>query len=101
MGQYYENNGDIVRIKALDFDSQRADVEVIFSSKGTRSSSWPVRLLQQQVDVTPDEAAGIGENPGGVYVTGDKALTRLDDFYRFRQHGIFSRPCHQFFGREA
>ncbi|ECC8156973.1 helicase, partial [Salmonella enterica] len=66
VGQYYENNGDIVRIKALDFDSQRADVEVIFSSKGTRSSSWPVRLLQQQVDVTPDEAAVMGKISGGV-----------------------------------
>ncbi|EIX8137237.1 N-6 DNA methylase [Salmonella enterica] len=88
VGQYYENNGDIVRIKALDFDSQRADVEVIFSSKGTRSSSWPVRLLQQQVDVTPDEAAVMGKISGGVSIAGINDLISRDDFYRFQQRGM-------------
>ncbi|EEO1020858.1 helicase, partial [Salmonella enterica] len=76
------------RIKALDFDSQRADVEVIFSSKGTRSSSWPVRLLQQQVDVTPDEAAVMGKISGGVSIAGINDLISRDDFYRFQQRGM-------------
>jgi hypothetical protein len=88
VGQYYENNGDIVLIKALDFDTQRADVEVIFSSKGSKSSSWPVKLLQQQVDVTPDEAAVMGKISGGVSIAGINALISRDDFYRFQQRGM-------------
>ena len=30
-GQYYDCAGDIVRNWSLDFDSQRADVEIIFT----------------------------------------------------------------------
>lgn len=88
VGQYYENDGDIVRIKALDFDTQRADIEMIFSSKGSRASSWPVKLLKQQVDVTPDEAAVMGKISGGVSIAGINDLISRDDFYRFQQRGM-------------
>ncbi len=54
--------GDIVRIKSLDFDSQRADVEIIFTFKGTKSGNWDVKTLDKQVDVTPDEDAVMQKN---------------------------------------
>ncbi|EHU6836367.1 helicase, partial [Salmonella enterica] len=88
VGQYYEKNGDVVRIKALDFDSQRADVEVIFTNRGSKSSSWPVTKLQQQVDVTPDEEAVMLKISGGVSIAGINDLISRDDFYRFRQRGM-------------
>lgn len=48
VGQYYDCAGDIVRIKSLDFDSQRADVEIIFTFKGTKSGNWDVKTLDNR-----------------------------------------------------
>ncbi|HFT9469645.1 TPA: helicase-related protein [Escherichia coli] len=68
VGQYYDCAGDIVRIKSLDFDSQRADVEIIFTFKGTKSGNWDVKTLDKQVDVTPDEDAVMQKISGGVSI---------------------------------
>nr|CAC9205109.1 DNA methylase [Escherichia coli] len=90
VGQYYDQHGDIFRIKALDFDSQRATIEVIYSLKGTKAGSWPVSLLTQQVDVTPDEEAVMLKISGGVSIAGINALISRDDFYRFQQRGMIA-----------
>ncbi|ENP0900782.1 hypothetical protein ACCH80_004701, partial [Salmonella enterica] len=44
--------------------------------------------LQQQVDVTPDEAAVMGKISGGVSIAGINDLISRDDFYRFQQRGM-------------
>ncbi|EBQ9479137.1 helicase [Salmonella enterica subsp. enterica serovar Kokomlemle] len=90
VGQYYDQNGDIFRIKALDFDSQRATIEVVYSLKGTKAGSWPVSLLTQQVDVTPDEEAVMLKISGGVSIADINALISRDDFYRFQQRGMIT-----------
>ncbi|EEQ5865873.1 N-6 DNA methylase [Escherichia coli] len=88
VGQYYDFAGDIVRIKSLDFDSQRADVEIIFTFKGTKSGNWDVKTLDKQVDVTPDEDAVMQKISGGVSIAGINDIISCDDFYRFQQRGM-------------
>ncbi|HGC1022674.1 TPA: helicase, partial [Escherichia coli] len=88
VGQYYDCAGDIVRIKSLDFDSQRADVEIIFTFKGTKSGNWDVKTLDKQVDVTPDEDAVMQKISGGVSIAGINDIVSCDDFYRFQQRGM-------------
>ena len=88
VGQYYDCAGDIVRIKSLDFDSQRADVEIIFTFKGTKSGNWDVKTLDKQVDVTPDEDAVMQKISGGVSIAGINDIISCDDFYRFQQRGM-------------
>ncbi|ENR4167620.1 N-6 DNA methylase [Salmonella enterica] len=88
VGQYYDCAGDIVRIKSLDFDSQRADVEIIFTFKGTKSGNWNVKTLDKQVDVTPDEDAVMQKISGGVSIAGINDIISCDDFYRFQQRGM-------------
>ncbi|MDF8550478.1 N-6 DNA methylase [Escherichia coli] len=88
VGQYYDCAGDIVRIKSLDFDSQRADVEIIFTLRGTKSGNWDVKTLDKQVDVTPDEDAVMQKISGGVSIAGINDIISCDDFYRFQQRGM-------------
>ncbi|EHD5592527.1 helicase, partial [Escherichia coli] len=67
---------------------QRADVEIIFTFKGTKSGNWDVKTLDKQVDVTPDEDAVMQKISGGVSIAGINDIISCDDFYRFQQRGM-------------